>query len=101
TRPTCMLDRQSFIKECEERGVNLNTVNAMLTFSPIIQRIDTGIWGLRGVHVDPVEVTMMRESSGVRIHERRVYDYGWTPNGNLWLATRLRGTLTNYTLYIP
>ncbi len=101
TTPTCMLDRQSFIKECGERGVNLNTVNAMLTFSPIIQRVDTGIWGLRGVHVDPVTVTMMRESLGARTRERRTYDYGWAPNGNLWIAARLPSILASYTLYIP
>lgn len=101
TTPTCMLDRHSFIRACEARGVNLNTVNAFLTFSPIIQRIDTGIWGLRGVHVDPVAVTIMREFSGTRVRERRTYDYGWAPNGNLWVASRLPGILSNYTLYIP
>ncbi len=101
TTPTSILDRQSFIKECEERGVNLNTVNAFLTFSPIIQRVDTGIWGLRGVHVDPVAVTMMRESLGARTRERRIYDYGWASNGILWIATRLPSILISYTLNIP
>ncbi len=99
--PTCMLDRHSFIRECEVRGVNLNTVHAFLTFSPIIQRVDTGIWGLRGVHVDPVAVTMMRESSGTRVRERRTYDYGWTPDGNLWVAARLASIPSSYTLHIP
>lgn len=101
TTPTSILDRQSFIKECEERGVNPNTVNAMLTFSPIIQRVDTGIWGLRGMHVDPVAVTMLRETSGINTHERRIYEYGWAPNGNLWIATRLPSILTSFTMYLP
>ena len=99
--PTGVLDRQNLIKACEERGVNLNTLNAFLTFSPIIQRVDTGIWGLRGVHVDPVTVTMMREALAMRTRERRTSNYGWTPNGTLWIATRLPSRLNNYTLYIP
>ena len=101
TTPTGLLDRQSFIKACDERGVNLNTVNAFLTFSPILQHVDTGIWGLRGAHVDPVSITMMRKSSGLRTREHRTNDYGWTPNGHLWIATHLPSILITYTLYIP
>ena len=43
----------------------------------------------------------MREVSGTPTRERRTYDYGWTPKGNLWIAARLPSILTNFTLYIP
>src|SRR5260370_41972161 len=44
---------------------------------------------------------MMRESTVDRMRERHIYDYGWTPNGELWIARHLTGISTNYTLYIP
>lgn len=87
--PAGILDRQSFAAECQRRGMNPSTFQAFLSFSPIIEHVDTGIWGLRGVYIDPVEVERMREELAMRPRVRRVLDYGWTPEGNLWLAVRL------------
>ncbi len=99
--PTGILDRQGFFKACEERGVNMNTLNSFLSSSPIIQQVDTGIWSLRGVRVDPVAVALMREALAMRPREQRINDYGWTPRGALWIAIRLPNTITNFSLKIP
>jgi hypothetical protein len=68
---------------------------------------DTGLrpgtmWGLRGVHIDPVEVEGLREKLSMRPRERRVVDYGWTDPSNLWLAVRLPNlTAVSFTQGIP
>lgn len=90
-----ILDRHRFADACTERGMNLSTFSAYLGFSPIIEHIDTNIWGLRGVHVDPVEVERLREELAMRPREHRLVDFGWTDTGNLWLAMRL------VNLYVP
>lgn len=100
--PAGILDRQSFASACIERGVKPNTFSAFLGFSPIIEHVDTGIWGLRGIHIDPIEVERLREALAMRPREHRVVDFGWTDTGNLWLAMRLpRLTVASYTHGIP
>lgn len=100
--PSCILDRHSLYAACEARGMNSSTFNAYLSFSPIIEHIDTGIWGLRGVHIDPVEVERLRTELAMRPRERRVLDFGWTAQGNLWIAVRLPNLGgSSFTLGIP
>ncbi len=100
--PTGMLDRSTFLAACEERGMNAYTLSAFLSFSPIIQHVDTNIWALRGVHIDPVAVQHLREKLAMRPRERRIQDFGWRPGGNLWLAARLPSlTGTSFVQGIP
>lgn len=100
--PAGILDRHRFAVACQQRGMNTRTFSAFLSFSPIIEHVDTSIWGLRGVHIDPVEVEGLREKLSMRPREHRVLDYGWTDPGNLWLAVRLPNlTALSFTQGIP
>ena len=47
------------------------------------------MWALRGVQVDPAAVEAVRQANAMRPRERRTLDFGWSPAGGLWMATRL------------
>ncbi len=87
--PACLLDRASFWNECARRAMNINTFNLYITYSPVIVHLGTDVWSLRGVRVDPAAVEAVRAANALREKERRVLDHGWTPDGELWVATRL------------
>jgi hypothetical protein len=87
--PACVLDRASFATECIRRSMNVNTFNMYLSYSPVILHLDTDVWSLRGVRVDPAAVEAVRAANAVRQKEKRVLDHGWAPEGQLWLAARI------------
>jgi Sigma-70, region 4 len=88
--PACVLDRASLATECTRRSMNVNTFSLYLTYSPVILHLGTDVWSLRGVRVDPAAVEAIREANAHRQKERRVLDHGWAPEGQLWLAARIR-----------
>jgi len=60
------------------------------------------IWSLRGVRVDPAAVEAVRAANALRERERCVLNYGWTAEGQLWVAARLPATHGwNFVLGIP
>jgi hypothetical protein len=77
--PTCLLDRATFMEACVDRGMNENTFSIYSTYSPIIEHLGVDLWTLRGVHVDPAAVEMIRESNATRPRQKRIVDHGWTP----------------------
>jgi hypothetical protein len=87
--PACVLDRASFAAECIRRSMNGNTFSMYLTYSPVVRHLGLDVWSLRGVSVDPAAVEAVRKANALRPREKRVLDYGWTPDGQLWLAARL------------
>jgi hypothetical protein len=88
--PTCVLDRQSLATECARRSMNVNTFAIYLTYSPVIAHLGTDIWSLRGVRVDPAAVEAVRSANAMRPREKRILDHGWSDDGQLWVAARLR-----------
>jgi Sigma-70, region 4 len=87
--PACILDRSSLWTACARRSMNNNTFSLYLSYSPVIIHLGTDIWSLRGVKVDPAAVEAVRNANALRPKEKRVLDHGWTPDGQLWMATRL------------
>jgi hypothetical protein len=87
--PACVLDRTSLATECLRRSMNANTFSLYLSYSPVILHLGTDVWSLRGVRVDPAAVEAVREANALRQKEKRVLDYGWTPEGQLWLGARI------------
>jgi hypothetical protein len=96
-----LMDRESFARACEARGLNPNTFAVFTTYSPIVEHVGPGIWGLRGVKVDPAEVEALREALALKPKERRIIDHGWTENGELWLAVRLPGAWSSRVFMLP
>jgi hypothetical protein len=99
--PTGLLDRESFARACEGRGLNLNTFSVFTTYSPILEHVGQSIWGLRGVRVDPAALDALREVLALKPRERRVIDHGWTSEGRLWIAVRLPGAWSSRIFMLP
>ena len=87
--PTNVLDRTSLLEGCVAFGVNPSTLWTILSYSSIVQHIAPGVWSLRGIHVNAAAVEAIRQAEAMRPRERRVMDYGWAPDGELWIAVRL------------
>jgi hypothetical protein len=85
--PSAVLDRATILRECLARGVNVQTLGVALTYSCLVEHVDINIWCLRGVDVNPAAVEALRRANALRPRERRVRDFGWTPDGKLWIAT--------------
>lgn len=80
-----VMRREDLEKECKSLGMNLNTFYQYLTFSPIICKYATGLYGLRGAKVPPGLV----ESLISKKKKVATLDYGWTPDGNIWIVHKL------------
>jgi hypothetical protein len=100
TAPAGVLDRASFESGVLDRGVNANTFSVYTTYSPIIDHLGLDMWTLRGVQIDPAAIEALRQANAQRPRERRVQDYGWTPDGRLWLAVRVART-SSFVVGIP
>jgi hypothetical protein len=99
--PACLLDRSSLARRCAELGMNPNTFSQYLSSSPIIAHIGTDMWSLRGARVDPAAVEALREANASTPSEKRVIDHGWSGDGELWIAARLRELTSNFVLGVP
>jgi hypothetical protein len=99
--PSSVLDRAGLAEACTERGVNLNSLWTMTSYSPVLQNLGGGLWTLRGNRVDPAAIEALRRSNRQRPRLQRVVDHGWTPEGYLWIATRLPTQFQNKVFGIP
>jgi len=95
TSPTSLMERSSLYRGCVEKGMNENTFTAYTTYSCVLDHIGTDIWKLRGVNVDPAAIKAIRIANKLRPKERRILEYGWNANGNLWMAARVPETGKN------
>jgi hypothetical protein len=78
-----IMSRSALEDECLAAGMNRSTFYVYLEYSPVLERLDRGVYGLRGVSVTPGEV----EALAPKIVRRKVLkDYGWTPDIRPWLA---------------
>jgi hypothetical protein len=82
-----VLHRDDFEQAAARRGVNQNTFNVYTTYSPFLKELGGGLWGLRGVAPDPVEVERIRHRP--RVRARRVEDWEWLPSGVLRITIRI------------
>lgn len=87
--PTHILDRTSLMDACIARGINENTISVMLSYSSVLAHLETDAWALRGSDVSPAALQAVLEANARRPRQRRVVAYGWTPDGQLWLAYRI------------
>lgn len=99
--PSRILDRNGFADACAERGVNLNTLWTLATYSPVIEHLGVGLWTLCGTVADPAVVEAFRKANALRPREQRIADYGWAPTGELWIATRLPRYLESFVFKVP
>jgi sigma-70-like protein len=69
---------------CLAAGVNRHSFFVYLSYSPVIERIADGVYGLRGSQIDPARVAHIL-GNYVR-PERALQDNGWTKDGAIWLG---------------
>ena len=86
SNPSAVLDRASLVGECIRRGVNGQAANIGLTYSCMVEHIDTNIWALRGADVSPAAIEALRLANALRPRESRVRNFGWTAEGKIWIA---------------
>lgn len=93
------LPREQIEDYCiDQRGLNVNSFWMYLTYSPLVQRIAPGIFGLVGA---PVPVGTIENLRANRISDSRT-EHGWDSSGGLWYATRLdRVSLNMGMFYLP
>lgn len=84
--PSAVLDRATIVSECMRRGVSGQTINTDLSYSCVVEHVDVNIWALRGADINPSAIEAVRKANALRPKETRVRDFGWTRNGQLWIA---------------
>jgi len=94
-----VMGRDEFERRCVAADMNRNTFYQYLSYSPIVARYAPGVYGLRGIEVQPGVV------EGLRRAPRRgdvLQDYGWTGDAKIWLGYRLsENTVASGVVSIP
>jgi hypothetical protein len=98
--PSGMLDRKSFHKECVARGVNPNSFALISTFSPVLCHVDYNIWGLIGRNYNPASITALQRNTK-QATNRLATNFGWTDDGNIWIAKELSYHQANFLMGYP
>lgn len=94
-----VLSRASFEEICLELGLNRNSFSIVLGYSPIITKHAIGVYGLRGTKVSPGLVESLKPK---RISMSVLKDFGWTPEGEIWIALKLsRGMISSGVFSVP
>lgn len=96
--PGRVLRRDDFEREVVARGVNRNTFSVYTSYSPFIRDLGGGLWSVRGVEPDPIEIERLRRRRPAR--RRRIQGWQWLPTGALRVQVRL-ARVTNLVVGLP
>lgn len=96
--PGRVLRREDFERDVVARGVNVNTFSVYTSYSPFIRELGGGLWAVRGVDPDPIEVERLRRRR--RARRRQIEGWRWLPSGALRVSVRLART-TNVVVGLP
>lgn len=84
--PTSVLDRASIRDACLARNINPHSLEVALTYSGVLDHVETNIWALRGVSVEPTAIAAIRDLNAEKPRQKRVRDFGWTEDGKIWIS---------------
>jgi hypothetical protein len=79
-----VLSRGEATDLCLERGVKRNSTSIYLSYSPIVERLTTGQYALRGSEVPAGSV-----NTAISTRRRVLQGHGWTSDGRVWIAYAL------------
>lgn len=85
--PGRVLTRDAFERQVVDRGVNPNTFGVYTSYSPFVKELGGGLWTVRGIVPDALEVERLRRRR--RRRQRRVEGWRWLPSGALRVEVRL------------
>jgi hypothetical protein len=94
-----VLDSIRLQQMCVERGMNRSTFAVYLGYSPVIERLERGVYALRGSEVRPGVV----EGLMPKFHRSKVLkDFGWTKRGEVWTLYKVSpNMISTGTFYVP
>lgn len=75
-----------FETACCDSGISRNSFYQYLSYSPILARYTTGVYGLRGTNIPP---GLAESIAPIKKRNSSATDYGWTKEGNIWIIRRL------------
>lgn len=86
-----VMRREELQERCLELGMNQSTFYVYLGYSPVIQRLSRGVYGLRGAAATPGLVESLLSAKPAR-PRRVLMDYGWA-SGRPWALYCLSPTM--------
>jgi hypothetical protein len=94
-----VLDRARAVELGEQHGLNRTTTGLYLGWSPVIQRLTTNRYALRGADVPAGTLEAMRNSTPRRRVQR---GYGWRSSGRLWIGYVLsQAVIDSHVVGVP
>jgi hypothetical protein len=94
-----VLDRATAVDLGERHGLDRTTTGLYLCWSPVIERVVTNRYALRGADVPAGTLEAMRGSSP-RMRVQR--GYGWTSSGRLWIGYTLsQAVIDSHVVGVP
>jgi len=81
-----VMEINEFEKKCIGLGVNEYTFNQHISYSPILEKYSSGVYGLRGHRlrtgkIEPIKLKKTRS--------KVLVDFGWTSDKNIWISHKL------------
>lgn len=94
-----LMERQKLENLSVAGGIKRDTFYIHLTYSPALARLAPGVYGIRGVDVNPGQA----EALVVQRRKTRVLaDYGWLQDGRIFLSYKLsEGSIANGIVSVP
>lgn len=94
------MQRPKLEKRCLDLGMKRSTFYAYLSYSPVIERYASGVYGIRGAAIEPGVVESLipytQRTRGVRL------DHGWTRDRRIWIGYCVsEGMLGNGAFSVP
>lgn len=76
-----------------QAGVSRESFYILITYSPVIERYATGVYGLRGAPVRAAQIESIIPA--IQRKTRLFKDNGWTESGHLWIGYKLSQSSVN------
>jgi hypothetical protein len=94
-----VLDRATTVQLGADRGLDRTTVGLYLGWSPIIERVATNRYALRG---DDIPAGTLEAMRGASQRQRVQRGYGWTSAGRLWVGYTLsQAVIDSHVVGVP
>jgi Bacterial RNA polymerase, alpha chain C terminal domain len=95
-----VLQRAKFEQLCLGVGMKQSTFYAYLSYSPVIERYASGVYGIRGARIEPGVIDSLiphsQRTKGVRL------EHGWTRDRRIWIGYCLsEGMFGNGVFSVP
>jgi hypothetical protein len=82
------MTRPELMEACYDQGLNMHSVLAYTSYSPVLERVAPGVWTARGQQLDPVELEAAKARLG-QSSRPKARAGGWTSEGRPWFAFQL------------